>query len=500
MEERETKLEVAPEFTLPELANGDGGVVAKPGSEQRLRTTYYDTPDMRLARWGCNLRYRRGEGWTVKLPSGKDGPLLVRDEHVFKGRASRPPKDAVELLRAYVRDAELEPVATLRTRRRPVELLDRSGQRLGELADDQVEVLDGRQVMRRFRQIELELAPEAPDDALDGAVERLRGAGAEPAKVGSKYLRALGDQDLVAPEVVLSEPGPDTSAVELLRHDLGAAVLRLFRHEPGVRLGEDPEAVHKARVATRRLRSSLRSFQAVLEPGWTARLRAETKRLSDRLGAVRDADVLLARLERHAGELEEPDAQGVERLLKPLHGERDAARSRLLAAMGEGRYTRLLEDLLSAASAPAVLDPGQPAAEALVPLVAKTWRKLRKEVGRAGNHPSDGSDAHLHKIRIRAKRCRYAAEAVVPLVGKPAAQFAAAVEEVQELLGEHHDAVVAEAWLRQASGGIGVGKRKKARVAGQLIAMERADAERLRARWPATWDQLDRKKLRAWLS
>jgi CHAD domain-containing protein len=495
MQERETKLEVAPEFILPELADDDGGVVAKPGSEQRLRTTYYDTPDMRLARWGCNLRYRRGEGWTVKLPSGKDGPLLVRDEHVFKGRASQPPKEAVELLRAYVRDAGLEPVATLRTRRRPVELLDRSGQPLGELADDHVEVLDGRQVMRQFRQIEVELASEAPDDALDDAVERLRGAGAEPAEVGSKYLRALGDQELVAPEVVLSEPGPDASAIELLRHDLGAAVLRLFRHEPGVRLGEDPEAVHKARVATRRLRSSLRSFHAVLEPGWTARLRTETKWLADRLGAVRDADVLLARLERHAGELEKPDAQDAERVLKPLHGERDAARARLLAAMGEGRYTRLLEDLLAAASAPAVLDPGQPAAEALAPLVAKTWRKLRKEVDRAGDDPSD---AHLHKIRIRAKRCRYTAEAVVPVVGKPAAQFAAAAEGVQELLGEHHDAVVAQAWLREASGGVGVGKRKQARAAGQLIAMERADAERARARWPATWDQLDRKKLRAW--
>jgi CHAD domain-containing protein len=493
LRERETKLEVAPEFTVPDLADTDGGMRLEPLPARQVRTTYYDTPDMRLARWGCSLRYRSGEGWTVKLPSGTDGPRVARDEHVFDGPAAQPPGQAVELLRAYVRAAQLRPVVRLRTSRRPTGLLDPGGQRLGELADDRVAVLDGRQVARRFRQIEVELAEHAPDGALDVVVERLRAAGAEPVEASSKYLQALGDRALVAPEVVPGRLGGDATVLELVRHDLSAAVLRLFVHEPGVRLGEDPEAVHKARVATRRVRSSLRSFHAVLEAGWTSRLRAEARWLADRLGAVRDADVLLGRLEDQVDGLEKPDGRAARRLLKRLAGERDAARARLLAAMREGRYLQLLEDLLAAAGAPAVIDGDQPAAGVLVPMVARTWRKLRKEVDRAGDDPSD---AQLHRIRVKAKRCRYAAEAVAPVVGEPAARFAEAVEAVQEVLGDHHDAVVAQAWLRQAAGGTG---DAKAQSAGQLIAAERAAAERARVQWHDAWKRLDRKKLRGWL-
>jgi CHAD domain-containing protein len=493
MRERETKLEVAPDFTLPDLAGAEGGLVVEPLPAQRLRTTYHDTPDMRLARWGCSLRYRSGEGWTLKLPSGKAGPLVARDELVFDGPAAKPPKQAVELLRAYVRGEQLGPVVRLRTSRQSLGLLDGDGRRLGELSDDQVAVIDGRQVTRRFRQIEVELAERVPDGALDEVVKRLRRAGAEPAQASSKYLQALGDRELVAPEVVLGQLDSDATVVEVVRHDLSAAVLRLFRHEPGVVLGEDPEAVHKARVATRRVRSSLRSFRSLLEAGWTSRLRAETRWLGDRLGDVRDADVLLGRLQAQVDELDEPDAQAARRLLGQLARERDKARTRLLAAMGEGRYLRLLEDLLGAANAPAVLDGDQPAAGALVPLVKRTWRKLRKEVGQAGEAPSD---AQLHRVRIKAKHCRYAAEAVAPVIGKPAVRFAAAVEAVQELLGEHHDGVVAQEWLRRGAAGAG---GKDALAAGQLVAAERDATERARAQWPATWERLDRRKLRGWL-
>jgi CHAD domain-containing protein len=492
MRERETKLSVAAELALPDLADPGSGVAAERLPVRRLRTTYYDTDDLRLARWGCSLRYRAGEGWTVKLPQGKGGALVVRDEIVFDGPASRPPAEAVDLLHAYVRDAPLRPVVALRTSRHPVELVDASGRRLAELTDDRVAVLEGRQVARRFREVEIELAEQAPDDSLDWLVERLLAAGGEPSKVSSKYLQALGDREMVAPEVVVGELRGDASVVELLRHDLSAAVLRLLRQDPGVRLGEDPEAVHQARVGTRRVRSSLRTFKTVLEPGWTSRLRDETKWLADRLGAVRDADVLLARLHGDIAQLADADARAARRLLDRLRRQRAAARSRLLAAMRESRYTRLLEDLLGAASAPAATDGERPAAAALVPLVARAWRKLRKEVRRAGDEPSD---EQLHRIRIRAKRCRYAAEAVVPVVGAPAARFAAAAEAVQDILGDHHDAVVAQAWLRDAA----AAQSGSALAAGQLIAAEQAAAERARARWEAAWRRLDRKKLRAWL-
>jgi CHAD domain-containing protein len=506
MRERETKLSVAPDLALPDLSDAGNGVVAESLPVRQLRTTYYDTADLRLARWGCSLRHRADEGWTVKLPLGRDGTLVVRDEIVFDAPAGKPPADAVDLVRAYVRDEPLRPVVALRTSRHPVALIDSEGRRLAELTDDRVAVLEGRRVARRFREVEIELAEQTPDGSLDWLVERLLAAGGEPSEVASKYLQALGDRELDPPEVVVGELRGDASVVELLRHELSAAVLRVMRQDPGVRLGEDPEAVHQARVGTRRVRSSLRTFDTVLEPDWTSRLRAEAKWLADRLGEVRDADVLLARLRGDIAQLPEADQQPARRLLERLRRQRAGARTQLLEAMREDRYTRLLEDLLGAASAPAVVDGDRPAAATLVPLVAGAWRKLRREVRRAGDEPSD---EQLHAIRIRAKRCRYAAEMVAPVVGAPATRFAAGAEAIQEILGDHHDAIVAQAWLREAaagwSGSRGAGAAGQAGrgvllAAGELIAAEGAAAGRTRAGWEDAWRRLDRKKLRAWLS
>jgi CHAD domain-containing protein len=84
---------------------------------------------------------------------------------------------------------------------------------------------------------------------------------------------------------------------------------------------------------------------------------------------------------------------------------------------------------------------------------------------------------------------------VAPVVGKPARAFARAVEDLQEVLGEHQDAVVAEQWLREvASESDGA----ETFVAGQLASFERVDIERTRAAWPDVWRKASRKKLRQW--
>jgi CHAD domain-containing protein len=126
-------------------------------------------------------------------------------------------------------------------------------------------------------------------------------------------------------------------------------------------------------------------------------------------------------------------------------------------------------------------------------LVAKPWKKLRKEVRGAGDDPADHE---LHQIRIRAKRARYAAEAVEPVIGEPAGAFADAVADIQSELGDHQDAVVGEAWLREAAG---AGRRPAVLVAGMLIAAERASAASTRDGWRQVWDAASRRKLRAWL-
>jgi CHAD domain-containing protein len=495
MKEREAKLATPVSFDLPELGRPDDGLVAEPQAPRRLRTTYYDTADLRLARWGASLRHRPGEGWTVKLPESQDGVLLVRGEHVFPGDARKPPAEAVALVRAFVRTARLSPSARMRTLRHPVELRDPAGARLAEVVDDEVQVFDGRRIVARFRELEVELADDADDGVLEQVLDRLFQAGAQAADPTPKYLRALnGRERLLGPEVVQPEVDAGAAVEALLRHDLAAGTLRLFRHEAGVRIGEDPEAVHQARVATRRLRSTLRTFSSLLEPEWTDRLRDELKWLADLLGAVRDTDVLLGRFREHLAALPAADAKVGPRLLAGLVSERDGARRRLLAGMAKGRYATLLDDLVAAAAAPPLL-PGadRPAAEVMPALVAKPWRKLRKAVKQAGDDPSDDQ---LHQIRIRAKRARYAAEAVEPVIGRPAERFADATADLQEVLGDHHDAVVGEDWLRQAAGSA---RRDVALVAGLLIAAERANAAASRDAWWSAWKALDRKKLRAWL-
>jgi CHAD domain-containing protein len=124
-------------------------------------------------------------------------------------------------------------------------------------------------------------------------------------------------------------------------------------------------------------------------------------------------------------------------------------------------------------------------------VMRQPWARLRAAVEALA---PDASDAELHEARIRAKRLRYAAEAVAPVFGKRARGFARAATELQRVLGEHQDSVVASAWLRE----VAVSGARTAFVAGELAASEQAAAAAARAAWPAAWKALARKRLRFW--
>src|SRR5207302_9589101 len=163
MLEREVKLGAGPAFHLPDLAGVIEGVAVAPPETVRMETVYYDTPDLRLARWGVSLRHRAGEGWTLKLappPSapGKPAAVLERAELTFQGRSRKPPDAALEVVRAYVRKAELVPVARLSTIRHRIRLVDGNGVRVAEVVDDEVSVRDGRLVAARLRELAQEVA------------------------------------------------------------------------------------------------------------------------------------------------------------------------------------------------------------------------------------------------------------------------------------------------------------------------------------------------------
>ena len=134
-----------------------------------------------------------------------------------------------------------------------------------------------------------------------------------------------------------------------------------------------------------------------------------------------------------------------------------------------------------------------PASDVLPELVRPRWRRLRKAVDALGAHPDDDA---LHRVRILAKRTRYAAELAAPVVGEEAAALAAQLTQVQDVLGEVHDTVVAEAWLRDTAATLDHEARF---VAGQLAATQRAERTALLDTWPATWAACDRKALTGWL-
>jgi CHAD domain-containing protein len=503
MLEREVKLGAGPAFHLPDLSGVLDGVSVTAPEAMRLETVYYDTPDLRLARWGVSMRYRAGEGWTLKLaaPLAKapaagaaaPGGLLERTEITFQGSAKRPPPEAIAVVRAYVRNAELVPVARLSTIRRRVRLVDPAGARLADVVDDEVSVRDGRRVAARFREIEVEVTGSNGNDAIVAPlVLRLRGAGAGAPDPTPKHLRALGPRAMEPPEVAPQPVSPDSPAKDVIRSVLADAVAALLHNDPLVRTSSDPEAVHQARVATRKLRSHLRTFGPLLEPEWSDPLRSELAWLGMALGSVRDREVLLERLRERAKSLPPADLRSATSLLHLLEVEIDVLRTKLLAEMDTPRYIDLLDRLVAAAQAPATLPDADQAASAVLPLLATgPWRRLRSAVRQLPERPTD---PELHRIRILAKRARYAAEAVAPVVGAGAEAFARAAAKLQTVLGEHQDSVTAQAWLR----GAGVSGRR-AFVAGELIAMEHLVAEEMRKRWVKVWEALDRKRLRQWM-
>jgi CHAD domain-containing protein len=490
--ERELKLAATPDFHMPSIY-GLVGPVVRQAPPERNETTYYDTADLRLARWGASLRHRPGEGWTVKLPAERDAPFLVRPEIVFDGDGESPPAAAVDLVRGFVRRSELHPSVHMTTVRRRTEMHAADGRLIAGVVDDAVSVRNGNDPSG-FRELEVEIGDEMTPELLDALVERLRQAGAGAPDQTAKYIRALDPPTPLSAEIAVAELGPEATAGDVVRHAIALSVIRLVRHDPVVRLDVDPEGVHQARVATRRLRSDLRTFRPLVVEEWASSLRDELGWLARILGVVRDGDVLLDRLRVRAGELTD-DPEEAAPALAALRSSRDGAHAALLEALRSDRYAALLDRLVEAANAPGLSQSASEPAGAAVPaLVRHPWQALKKRAKAVGDDPTD---ERLHEVRIRTKRVRYAAEAAAPVTGKQARAFARAAARLQDVLGELNDAVVAAAWLDAWA--VQSTDAAASRAVETLAASERAAAVELRGSWRRAWDELADPGLRSWM-
>jgi CHAD domain-containing protein len=496
MAERELKLLPRPGFTLGDLHGLVDGLVPGPAEVVETEATYYDTPDLRLTRAGASLRHRSDEGWVVKLPAGPATELLVRDEHRFAGPPGEPPAGAVDLVRAFVRRAPLRPVIRLRTRRRRVVLHRPDGTPALEVTHDDVLVVDDGRITGGFREVEIEVHEGGDPHLARALARRLAARGGDGGGVPlPKVARALGFTTPPEPEVPAPGSTGAATVAQLVQAAIAASVHRLVAHDPGVRLGGDPEFVHQARVATRRLRSDLRTLRPVLDPTWADRLRDELAWLGAELGVVRDTEVLLELLRGKVVDAPAEARAVGQAVVAELTAREAAQREALRRSLRTERYLTLLDHLVEAARNPAVLvnEADRPAVE-LARLVRRPWRRLRRAVRAVGPDPADDE---LHRIRILAKRARYAAEAVAPAVGEDARRFARAVARLQEVLGTHHDAVVARAFLAEHLSG--VDRPADAWALGLLAGMVVADEQAARRSWPAAWGRCDRRRLRRWM-
>jgi CHAD domain-containing protein len=268
---------------------------------------------------------------------------------------------------------------------------------------------------------------------------------------------------------------------------------RIISNDPGVRLGE-VEAVHQMRVGARRLRSDLQTFDPLVHAYWADDLVAELRWIAGLLGEVRDIDVFKENVEVTASDLHD-DLKLLNQRLDERHAE---ARAELSEALSGGRYIALLDSVVAAARDPHLTDEAaRPATEVLPALVAKAWKKLARQ---ARDLSHDSSPEAFHKVRIKAKKVRYAAEAVGPALGKrssDAKDFAARVEAVQEVLGDHQDALVAGETIGAVArdhpedGSLNL-------ASGRLIERELQKGERCRRAFFGVWGKLDRKKRRKW--
>jgi CHAD domain-containing protein len=239
-------------------------------------------------------------------------------------------------------------------------------------------------------------------------------------------------------------------------------------------------------------------FRPLVDEEWAESLREELKWFATNLGDSRDAEVLLARLNRDIDQLLPEFVIGpVQARVQQFIGSQfSAGMDQAEQTLDDERYLGLLERLVDAAWSPRLSDLAAERASFVLPdLVHKAWRKVGTGVARVRETHATGD---YHHVRIAAKRARYAAEAVEPAFGKPAARFARQLVRIQDVLGEHQDAVTTQEMLRRlarTSSGRTVGF-----TCGVLHAKEEKRATAARAEFELVWPEVARRRYRSWLS
>jgi inorganic triphosphatase YgiF len=476
---REIELKfAAPPARASEIAGAIGPLAA--AAPQPLVSIYYDTDKGALRRAGMALRVRRGGDKFVQTLKDDGDGAFTRGE--WEADVAGPEPDlavlkATPAARVIAKGAKLVPRYVVEVRRRTAEVTE--GESRIEVAFDEG-VAKARSEEAAFAELELELKA-GPQWGLFALARKLAGTGDLTLSFTTKAARgsALASpprsyaQKFSAPTL-----RPDATVGTAFQAVARACLRQVAGNAERLRYRASPEVIHQLRVGLRRLRSLITGFKTVVSDARLPAIKAELKWLTGELDAARNLDVLLQG-DYRAAVHEKLDALGVKGLGVRLRGARRMAYVRAAGAVESERFRRLLLDLMVwIESGPWTGAPGLalPRDKPVCKFAAKELGKRRGKIIKRGKKLRELDEHARHKLRIEAKKLRYAADAFAGLFDRPrrANAFIEALKEVQDALGELNDIVVGERLAHEAAATPGRAETDSAFVAGRITGVQKA--------------------------
>ncbi|MBJ7594797.1 MAG: CHAD domain-containing protein [Candidatus Dormibacteraeota bacterium] len=471
-----TRIRVPLETSVPRLLIQAGYKVTSSASSRSTRSLF-DTGDRRLAAGGGELSLNRRDGWRWRRDTLGHPKLTSRE---WSAPSNAPQAQLLDWTRAYRRGRPVaeRAVVTIHSRRHTV--ASAHADSVLTLVEERLDEHTQTGATPRLRHVQV---VEAGANATS-AIAVLAEASVDDAPA----LALLGRARARAPRLRIPDPSA-TEARDVFTRSTTLSLIQWLYFDGELPAGS-PEALRKLRVALRRLRSDLQTFAPLLDREWADGLRDQLGRQATRLGVVRDLEVLGDRLAALVALLPEAERPAALPLLDTAGTQLAAARVELLDELGRAEYLEVLDRAVDAVTAPRWKDgDGDPRATRLA---RRPWRRLRSYVEALSDTPDD---AELHRVRILAKRARYAADACVPAAGAPAAECAAQLAALQTVLGEHHDGVTTRDWLqREAEAMSGVSF-----IAGELAALELPNVRRASKVWRDEWAKISPSRNWRWL-
>lgn len=436
------------------------GLVLEPQSTLQLFDTYFDTDDWRIFRAGYALRIRSGAGKSeVTLKSLHSNSAAKADRRELSETLESTESELIAQskgpvgirVQAVSGAHTLQPLFEVHTSRQRYAVHAANEPRpLGEIALDETMISRPHgQPQTSMQRVEVEALTEE-HGPLQTLVDTLRSHCSLESASDSKYaqgLKSVGLAPAPSPEFEPTAVEASMRVEEVALANLRRYLSAWHLHEPGARLGDDPEELHDLRVAGRRLDAIMRQFKDFL-PAALVRIRPTLKKVLRALGEARDLDVALLELNSFGRVLSESEQASLEPLKQHLLAELARARHKMLAVLDSAAVQKDFEKLTVALAQPSAAPteaPPVPAPNPIPELIRTRYKKVRKGANRLA---PDSSMEDYHAVRGRVKKLRYALETVAVLFGKPAGEMVRSLRRWQEKLGTQQDADVASRRLQ----------------------------------------------------